>query len=212
LYPNDFIPLAERAGLIKQVTLWVLQQALAQRRDWREAGIDIDVAINISANDIHDGAFPEEVAALVRRLGVETNRIRFEIAETAMMADPARAMQTLGTLRAMGIALSIDDFGTGYSSLAYLKQLPEAELKIDKSFVAAMSTKDDDAVIVHSAIELAHNIGLSAAAEGVEDRQTFDMLAALRCDAAQGYYISRPMAPDEFVRWLRQTPWGLRPD
>ena len=211
LYPNDFIPSAEQAGVIKQVTLWVLKRALMQSRDWREAGIDIDVAINISVYDLHDAAFPKDVAALLQGFGgVETNRLRFEITETAMMVDPARALETINALGAMGVALSIDDFGTGYSSLAYLKQLPAAELKIDKSFVAAMNVNDNDAVIVRSTIELAHNIGLSAAAEGVEDRQTYDMLAALRCDAVQGYYISRPMAPDEFTRWLRQTPWGLR--
>jgi len=210
MYPDNFIPLAEQSGLIKQLTLWVLNQAVAQSREWEQSGIDVSMAINLSVHNLHDNTFPEEVAAILRGFSrTQVNRLRFEITETAMMVDPARALDILNALGAMGIRLSIDDFGTGYSSLAYLKQLPVAELKIDKSFITSMEGSDNDAVIVRSTIELAHNIGLRVVAEGVEDKQTYDMLAALSCDSVQGYFISRPMPPEEFTRWLQQPPWGL---
>ena len=210
MYPNDFIPLAEQSGLIKQLTLWVLNQAVAQSREWEQSGVDVSMAINLSVHNLHDNTFPEEVAAILQGFSrTQVNRLRFEITETAMMVDPARALEILNALGAMGIRLSIDDFGTGYSSLAYLKQLPVAELKIDKSFITSMGDSDNDAVIVRSTIELAHNIGLRVVAEGVEDKRTYEMLAALSCDSVQGYFISRPMPPEEFTRWLQQPPWGL---
>lgn len=210
MYPDDFIPLAEQAGLIKQVTLWVLQQALAQNNEWTELGVDLSVAVNLSARNLQDNTFPEEVGEVLRgHQAARLARLRFEITETAMMADPARAAEILNALGVMGIRLSIDDFGTGYSSLAYLKQLPVAELKIDKSFVIGMALNENDATIVRSTIDLAHNIGLRVVAEGVEDRRTYEMLAELGCDAVQGYYISRPVAPQDLLRWLQQPPWGL---
>lgn len=210
MYPNDFIPLAEQSGLIKQLTLWVLRRAAAQCHDWAELGIDVSMAVNLSVHNLHDNTFPDEVEAIVRGCSRgQRSNLRFEITETAMMVDPNRALEILNALGAMGIRLSIDDFGTGYSSLAYLKQLPVAELKIDRSFITSMGANDNDAVIVRSTIELAHNIGLRVVAEGVEDKQTYEMLAALSCDSVQGYYISRPMPPEEFTHWLQQPPWGL---
>ena len=211
MYPDDFIPLAEQTGLIKQVTLWVLQHALAQNVEWNELGVDLSMAVNLSARNLQDNTFPEEVGEVLRSYqSTQLSRLRFEITETAMMADPARAADILNALGAMGIRLSIDDFGTGYSSLAYLKQLPVAELKIDKSFVIGMALDENDATIVRSTIELAHNIGLRVVAEGVEDQRTYEMLAELGCDVVQGYYISRPVSPQELLRWLQQPPWGLR--
>lgn len=211
MYPDDFIPLAEQAGLIRQVTLWVLEKALAQHTDWLQMGIDLSMAVNLSARNLQDNVFPDEVGTLLRGYHhTQLSRLRFEITETAMMADPGRAAEILNALGAMGIRLSIDDFGTGYSSLAYLKQLPVAELKIDKSFVLGMSTDDNDAVIVRSTIDLAHNIGMRVVAEGVEDKKTYDMLAALGCDVVQGYFISRPVTPEELLRWLQNPPWGLQ--
>ena len=210
MYPNDFIPLAEQAGLIKQLTLWVLKQAVEQSRDWEQSGIDVSMAVNLSVHNLHDSTFPEEVKAIMRGASRDqVSRLRFEITETAMMVDPTRALEILNALGAMGIRLSIDDFGTGYSSLSYLKQLPVAELKIDKSFITSMGSSDNDAVIVRSTIDLAHNIGLRVVAEGVEDKQTYEMLATLGCDSVQGYYISQPMSPMDFVRWLQEPPWGL---
>jgi diguanylate cyclase (GGDEF)-like protein/PAS domain S-box-containing protein len=210
MYPNEFISLAEQAGLIKQVTLWVLKEAMTQSRDWEQSGIDVSMAVNLSVHNLHDATFPQEVASILRVFSSDqVNRLRFEITETAMMVDPSRALEILNALGTMGIRLSIDDFGTGYSSLSYLKQLPVAELKIDKSFIMSMEENDNDAVIVRSTIELAHNIGLRVVAEGVEDKKTYEMLAALSCDSVQGFYISRPMPPEEFSRWLQQPPWGL---
>src|SRR3569623_842135 len=211
MYPDDFIPLAEQAGLIKQVTLWVLQRALALNNEWTEIGVDLSMAVNLSARNLQDNTFPDEVGEVLRGCqSSQLTRLRFEITETAMMADPARAAEILNALGAMGIRLSIDDFGTGYSSLAYLKQLPVAELKIDKSFVSGMSLDENDATIVRSTIDLAHNIGLRVVAEGVENKRTYEMLGELGCDAVQGYYISRPVAPQELLRWLQQPPRGLR--
>ena len=213
MYPGSFIPLAEQTGLIKVVSLWVMQQAVAQSRAWRQAGIDLDIVINISGYNLHDGSFAEGVAEILRGLGDELiSHFGFEITEPAMMSDPPRALDMFRTLEGMGINLSIDDFGTGYSSMVFLKQAAAKALKVDKSFVIAMGSDDSSAVIVRSTVELAHNLGLQIVAEGVEDKETYDVLAAWGCDAAQGYYISQALAPEEFVRWLRQTPWGFASD
>lgn len=210
MYPGDFIPLAEQAGLIKVVTLWVLQQAVAQHRTWWQAGVDLDMVINISGYNLHDRSFAEGVAEIMR--GVDDDLIShfgFEITETAMMSDPARALDMFRTLEGMGISLSVDDYGTGYSSIVFLKQAAVKVLKIDKSFIIAMSGNDSDAVIVRSSIELAHNLGLQVVAEGVEDKQSYGILTAWGCDAAQGYYISQALKPEEFSRWLRQPHLGF---
>jgi diguanylate cyclase (GGDEF)-like protein/PAS domain S-box-containing protein len=208
LYPDEFIPLVEQAGLIGQVTLWVLHEAMAQRRNWEQSGIDVSMAVNLSVRNLQDSSFPNDVSAILREYDrAQVQRLRFEITESAMMVDPVRALEVLNVLGVMGVRLSIDDFGTGYSSLAYLKQLPVAELKIDKSFIMSMGANDNNAVIVRSTIDLAHNIGLRVVAEGVEDKQTYDMLAALGCDSVQGYYISSAMPAEEFIRWLQQSPW-----
>ena len=206
MYPGEFIPLAEQTGLIKAVTLWVLQQVVTQHRIWRQSGIDLDMAINISGYNLHDGSFAEGVVEILR--SGNNQYVSFEVAETAMMADPVRALDMLRTLEGMGIKLSVDDFGIGYSSIVFLKQVAAQVLKIDKSFIIGMSSNDNNAVIVRSMIELAHNIGLHVVAEGVEDKQTYDVLTAWGCDAAQGYYISQALEAEEFARWLRQTPWG----
>ena len=162
---------------------------------------------------LHDGGFAEGVAAILR--GMEDDqiaRISIEIAEAAMMTDPPRTSEMLRTLGGLGINISVDDFGTGYSSVLFLKQVAAAELKIDKSFVVGMSENDENAVIVRSIIELAHNIGLEVVAEGVEDKQSYDILTAWGCDAVQGYYIRQALDPEELVLWLRQTSWGFRPE
>src|SRR3569833_68419 len=186
MYPDDFIPLAEQAGLIKQVTLWVLQRALAQNNEWTEIGVDLSMAVNLSARNLQDNTFPDVVSVLLRECyATQLTRLRFEITETAMMADPARAAEILNALGAKNKQQTIDDFGTGYSSLAYLKQLPVAELKIDKSFVSGMSLDENDATIVRSTIDLAHNIGLRVVAEGVENKRTYEMLGELCCDDLQ---------------------------
>lgn len=209
MFPDEFIPLAEQTGLIKPLTLWVLKHALSQVSTWREQGFELDVAVNLSVRNLQDAQFPERVAGLLASAITPLRGLWLEITETAIMADPERAQEILSDLRNMNVMLSIDDFGKGYSSLAYLKQLPVREIKIDRSFVSAMLTSENDAVIVRSIVDLAHNIGLHVIAEGVEDEATCERLIALGCDLAQGYYFSKPLPPQQFETWLCESPWGL---
>lgn len=205
--PDQFIPLAERTGLIKPLTLWVLNMALRQCQAWHHAGFDLMVAVNLSARNLQDPHLPGQVAALLRQCGVAPNRLELEITESILMADPARAMDSLMRVSALGVRLSIDDFGTGYSSLGYLKKLPVDAIKVDKSFVIDMAVADDSAMIVRSTIDLAHNLGLTVVAEGVENQHVLERLVALGCDAAQGYHLSRPVSVVELARWLSHSPW-----
>jgi len=202
--PNDFIPLAERTGLITPLTHYVLDAALRQCQQWRQAGHELAVAVNISARRLLDLEFPDEVAGLLARWEVPARLLVVEITESTIMADPARALEILSRLNTMGVQLSIDDFGTGYSSMAYLKSLPVHELKVDRSFVTHMSSDNRDAVIVRSTIDLGRNLGLRVVAEGVEDQTTLQELDVLGCDAIQGYHISRPVPPDDLIHWLEQ--------
>lgn len=170
----------------------------------------LPISVNLSTRNLLDVQFAEKLSAVLRNVPQNFRCcICLEITETAMMADPARALAILNTLNDMGVTSSIDDFGTGYSSLAYIKRLPVNELKIDKSFVMGMGIDDNDAVIVRSTIDLAHNIGFKVVAEGVEDETTYNMLVKLGCDVAQGYYISRPLLPDDIEPWLRESRWPL---
>jgi diguanylate cyclase (GGDEF)-like protein len=202
--PDEFIPLAEQTGIIKPLTLLVLERALLQCRHWHNAGRQIGVAVNLSARTIHDPEFPNEVERLLHAAQLDPRWLTLELTESTVMADPARSMETLSRLHGMGVELSIDDFGTGYSSLAYLKRLPVDEIKIDRSFVMNMANDDNDAVIVRSTIELGQNLGLRVVAEGVETAQVRDQLTVMRCDLAQGYLLSRPIPADEANHWLAQ--------
>jgi diguanylate cyclase (GGDEF)-like protein len=210
LGPDQFVPLAEQTGLIRPLSAWVLEAALRQCHQWRQAGFDLAVAVNLSMRNLHDPEIPEMIRRLLARWGVPPARLVVEITESSLMADAARAMDVLTRLRDMGIGISIDDFGTGYSSLAYLKRLPVDELKIDKSFVLHMGSDENDAAIVRSTIGLAHDLGLTVVAEGVEDEAVWDLLGALGCDLVQGYYISRPQPAAELTAWLAACAW--RPD
>ncbi len=202
--PDDFIPLAERTGLIAPLTHDVLDQALRQCQAWQQAGHELPVAVNVSARRLLDLAFPDEVAGLLARWQVPARLLVVEITESTIMADPQRALEVLGRLHELGVELAIDDFGTGYSSMAYLKTLPVHELKVDRSFVMQMTSSTRDAVIVRSTVDLGRNLGLRVVAEGVEDPATWDELDALGCDAIQGYHISRPVPPDDLITWLQQ--------
>jgi diguanylate cyclase (GGDEF)-like protein len=212
--PNEFIPLAERTGLIKPLTAFVLDSALAQCRKWADDGLELTVAVNLSVRNLLDVGLPAAVAAMLERHGVEPGRLKLEITEGTIMADPQRAMAVLSELHEMGIRLSIDDFGTGYSSLAYLKDLPVSELKIDRTFVNDMSeASGGDAFIVRSTIDLARNLGLEVVAEGVETEAIWTQLGRLGCDMGQGYYLSRPVPPEQFAAWLAESrhpdlPWS----
>ncbi len=203
LGPDEFIPLAERTGLIRELTLWALETAARHGREWEGMGADLSIAVNLSAQNLHDAGLPETVDRIIAADGGRKTRLCLEITESAVMPGPARALDALNRLSAQGVRISIDDFGTGYSSLAYLKQLPVDELKIDRSFVTGMRHDSDDTVIVRSTIDLAHNIGLRVVAEGVEDQETCDLLASMHCDAAQGYHLARPMDLPDFMDWLR---------
>jgi diguanylate cyclase (GGDEF)-like protein len=203
LPPGDFIPLAERTGLIGPLTHYVLDAALQQCRTWRQGGHELPVAVNVSARRLLDLDFPDEVAGLLTHWRVPARLLVIEITESTIMADPTHAIQILGRLNEMGVQLSIDDFGTGYSSMAYLKTLPVHELKVDRSFVAQMTSDSRDAVIVHSTIDLGRNLGLRVVAEGVEDSLTLQHLDLLGCHAAQGYHISRPVPAEDLITWLQ---------
>jgi diguanylate cyclase (GGDEF)-like protein/PAS domain S-box-containing protein len=200
--PSEFIPIAERWNTIRPLTLWVLGTAIRQAHAWSEAGLNLAVAVNLSARDLQDQELPGAVSDLLAAEGVEGRRLLVEVTESMLMIDPERARFILDQLRTLGIKISIDDFGTGYSSLAYLSRLPLDELKIDIEFVAGIARSDHDRFIVASTIELGHRLGLSVTAEGVEDQPTQDLLASMQCDKIQGYHVARPLAAADLVSWM----------
>jgi diguanylate cyclase (GGDEF)-like protein len=203
LPPMQFIPFAEQTGFIRQLTLWMLEETARQWSNLHHEGRPMRVSVNLSTRDLLDQEFPSKLDALLARHQVPASAFCLEITESAIMDDPQRAEATLNKLSERGFKLSIDDFGTGYSSLAYLKRLPVDELKIDKSFVMGMEGDADDAKIVRSTIDLAHNLGLSVVAEGVENAAVQDQLRDLACDEAQGYHMSRPLPVAEFIVWRK---------
>ena len=200
--PSEFIPMAESTGLILPLTRETLDLAVIQARAWLDAGTPVQVAVNLSVRCLHDVSFPDQVGELLRRHGLPAHLLRLEITESGIMTDPDRALRVLIRLQDAGIALSIDDFGTGYSSMSYLTSLPVGELKIDRSFVTDLLVNPSDRVLVRSSIELAHDLGMSAVAEGVEDAETLAVLESLGCDVAQGYHLARPMSGPDMTRWM----------
>jgi len=202
--PDQFIPLAEVSDLIRPLTFWVMDTALAQCRVWLDLGIWTRIAVNFSARNFQEKELPEHIAALLQKHGVTADQLELEITESAVMADPTRSLAVLQRIHQMGITLSIDDYGTGYSSLAYLQQLPIRTLKIDLSFVRKMMASKENEVIVQSTIAMAHSLGLNVVAEGVEDIETLNRLTELHCDHAQGYFISRPIDAVAATQWLQQ--------
>jgi len=205
--PTEFIPFAEQTGHIRAITQWVLGRVVAQCAQWRRDGLPINVSINLSAHDLMDPELTDHFAALLDRHGCSAKCITLEITESALLEDPEHGIRSLERLSALGCRLAIDDYGTGYSSLAYLRRLPVHELKLDKSLVIGMMSDTSDALIVRSTIELAHNLGLSVTAEGVEDEATLEGLRALGCDVVQGFLLSRPLDAVELVRWMRESIW-----
>ncbi len=201
--PDEFIPLAERTGIITELTAYVLQMALEHARTWHEAGHMWSVAVNVAMRNLLDGDFALTVGGLLAKSGVDPSLLTLEITETGVMSDPARTIDMLDRLAALGLRLSIDDFGTGYSSLSYLQQLPVTEIKIDKVFVGELSVDPGAEAIVRSVLDLARNLNLSVVAEGVEDRRTWEHLRTLGCDMAQGYFLARPMPFDDVLMWLK---------
>ena len=203
--PDVFIDIAEQTGLIQPLTDWVLRTAIEQCSKWLKMGVHITVSVNLSARNLHDETLGQQVANLLNYWSIAPDQLCLEITETSMMTDPEHARLLLDGLDKLGVRISIDDFGTGYSSLAYLKQLPVDELKVDKSFVLAMSTDESDASIVRATVGLAHDLGLEVVAEGVEDQNAQDELEKLGCEFIQGYHFARPMPAEDLTPMLIES-------
>jgi EAL domain-containing protein (putative c-di-GMP-specific phosphodiesterase class I) len=202
--PDQFIPLAEQTALIIPLTRWVLETAIAQCRRWLDDGLQLSVAVNLSMRNLRDESLPDTIAGLLAQYKIPPRQLRVEITESAVMTDVEHTLAVLQRLFALGVRIAIDDYGTGYASLSYLKHLPADELKIDRAFVRHLTTDVADQAIVRSTVNLAHSLGMQVVAEGVEDLATLNLLAALKCDIAQGYYLSRPVAARDLERWLRE--------
>ena len=209
LQPAAFIPVAERTGLIRPISDWLLDRAMRQCRQWQDDGAPIHVAVNLSAKSLQEQTLPTKINDALKKWNVDPRFLKIEITESSIMADPSHALAIMSMLQSMGVRLSVDDFGTGYSSLTHLRELPIDEIKIDKSFVSGMNKSDADAAIVRTVIDLAHNLGKQVCAEGVEDEETWRRLCDMGCDLAQGYWISRPLTASDLIRWLTDNAWGL---
>jgi len=202
--PAEFIPLAERTGSMGNLTHWVIEEAIRQLAEWEVRGLQVQLSVNISVDDLADDSLALRVTELLAHYGVSARRLIFEITESAIMHNPVQALSVLEQLRGCGISLSVDDFGTGYSSLAQLQRLPVQELKIDQSFIRNLDSTSGDGVIVRSTIEMSHNLGLKVVAEGVEFEPSLKLLKLWKCDTAQGYLISRPLNATAFEMWMRR--------
>jgi diguanylate cyclase (GGDEF)-like protein len=200
--PDEFIPLAEQSGLIRPLTLWVLESGLAQLATWNREGLDLTLAVNLSARSVFDAELADDLARLLDRNQVAPEALTLEITESSIFGDRPPGHSVIDHLADLGVRLSIDDFGTGYSSLSRLERLPVHEVKIDRSFVTAMLDNDGHDAIVRSTIDLARNLKLSVVAEGVEDASTWDRLGVLGCDSGQGFYLSRAQRAGELGGWL----------
>jgi diguanylate cyclase (GGDEF)-like protein len=200
IYPDKFIPYAEKTGLIRDITKWVLKAALKQQSQWRSVGENLKMSVNLSFRDLDDHSLINYISESLDRWQVDPEDLVLEITETSVMEDPNRTMEVLRQLDEMGLGISIDDFGTGYSSLMYLKKLPVDEIKIDRSFVTDLLLNSDSLVIVRSIIDLAHNLSMTVTAEGVETLEVWEELSSLGCDISQGYYSGPPMSSEDLVR------------
>lgn len=203
--PDLFIPLAEHTGLIGPMTMWVVETAARQCREWDNDGLVLNVAVNLSMRNLFELGLPQRIGQTLAKCGLAPARLQLEITESGIAADPIRAEAVLGELSEMGITLSIDDFGTGHSSLSRLKRLPVKELKIDRSFVTNMAKDKSDAAIVRSVIELGHNLDLNVVAEGIETAEVLLELETLKCDIAQGFYLSRPLEAPALAAWVQES-------
>lgn len=210
LPPAQFVDVAEREGLMRLLTLAVLDQALAQQQQWRHAGHAIPVAVNISAANLLDTRLPEDIATTLHRYDTPPRLLELEITESTLMRDPERALDILARISELGVTFSLDDYGTGYSSLAQLRRLPVRALKIDRSFIMHMTDNDDDANIVRSTIQMAQSLHLLTVAEGVETAAHLHALTQYGCDTAQGFYLSRPIPADALTEWLQSHQPGAR--
>jgi diguanylate cyclase (GGDEF)-like protein len=202
LLPEAFIPLARQSALVRPITRYVLDVALGQCRAWQDAGIDVGVAVNLAGRDLSDSRLEEEVSEALRRWKLQPELLELEIPESAVLSERERIQKMLTRLNERGVRVAVDDFGSGYASLSHLKQLPVDVLKIDKSFVQNIDTDEEDEAIVRSTIDLAHSLGISVVAEGVESEDVLQRLRALGCDLAQGFCLARPATPADITEWL----------
>ncbi len=203
--PDVFIPIAEKTGQMNELSRWVLIEAIKQYHKWRSENIELSIAVNISAENLKDPEFCQWLLNTVEQMKMPVSALTLEITEDAVVEDPESAIMQLSHWRDHGLKLSIDDFGTGYSSLGQLKQLPVHEVKIDRSFIQHLMSNDEDKIIVNSTLELAHNLGLTVVAEGVEDVETLEWLTEHKCEMAQGFYLSRPIPADKLTQWLKTS-------
>jgi EAL domain-containing protein (putative c-di-GMP-specific phosphodiesterase class I) len=203
--PAEFVPLAEQSGSSRRLTSWVLGAAIRQMSEWKAEGLDIELAVNLSAPDILDPSLPDEVLETLRTHRVKPTALVLEITESIFMTDAALAVRHMQLLRIAGVRFSIDDFGTGYSSLSQLSRLPVDELKIDRSFIRHAHERADDKTIVASTVELGHSMGLKVVAEGVEEPEGWNLLRRLGCDYAQGFLISRPLKVEDVDKFVREA-------
>jgi diguanylate cyclase (GGDEF)-like protein len=206
--PDEFIAVAEKSGVIEEITEWVLRTAVDQCVQWQRAGLRVPISVNVSPRNLHGPGFVAGLARLLTDTGLDPELLTLEITEGAVMSDPERAIRVLRMLRDLGVRLSIDDLGVGHSSLAYLRRLPVDEVKIDKSFITGMADAADDEAIVAAIIKLGHTLRMTVVAEGVEDERTWHLLRRLGCDTAQGYWMGRPMTADDFETWI--PAWNAR--
>ena len=200
--PGEFIGTAERTGLLKPLTTWVIDAALRQLYAWQRDGLDMKVAVNVSVESLRDPDFPSQLSTALDAWGVPAEKLQLEITESALMVEPEAAVRVLTRLEQMGVGLIVDDFGTGYSAMTYLKLLPVDEIKIDQAFVRGVAADEKDSLIVEAIIGMSKGMGRRVVAEGVETQETWTALAALHCDMAQGYYMCRPLDASEFTNWL----------
>ena len=202
LTPVDFIPFAEQTGFIRWLTRWTLDRSMAQAAQWHRAGMALNLAVNISSEDIGDSRFDSRVAALLNRHQMPPSLLTLELTETGFIEDPARALHTLEAIAALGVGLSIDDFGTGYSSLNHLARMPVDEMKIDRSFLQSLESDPEFATVVRSAIDMGHGLGLKVVAEGIETPAAANTLREFGCDIAQGFFYAKPMPLEAFAAWM----------
>ena len=206
--PVEFILFAEQTGMIRQISRWVIEEAIRQCGIWLASGITLGVSINVSSRDLLDRELPQFLAAALRKHAVAAELITIEVTESALMEDPNRAQETVRALKEQGLRLAIDDYGAGYSSLAYIQRLQCDELKVDRAFVTHAAEQAKDAAIVRSTIELSHSLGLTVVAEGVETAEGIRILRDLGCDLAQGYWISKPLPPEGLPGWIANSGWA----
>jgi diguanylate cyclase (GGDEF)-like protein len=200
--PSEFIPIAEQTGLVHPLTRWVLRTVVAQQREWHDAGLSLEVAVNLSARNLLDDTLPGDIATLLDEYQMSPHLLRLEITESSLIVDPGRAEAVLAALHRLGVRFSVDDFGTGYASFAHLLKLPVDEIKIDRTFVSGLLERRSEAAIVRATVDLGRRLAITVTAEGVEDQETWTKLAELGCDLGQGFWLARPMDADALERWL----------